>query len=305
MWDDDELRAAVLAELDTAPPAAGGGLGEVVRRGRRRRRARHAGTALAVVALLTVTGAAATALGGDPLPPATSAPPDEVSWPHADLPWQTHIGVWEGPPPATPPTGDERIALHTLCEIPDVIHDRLNVYQATAEQRGRLEAALRAATAHAVDPDLPVPALGEKHLSPDRPEKREGWVYEVDINVPGGTGSLRFEIGDYTGTPLAAADAQAFDVGNCEPPQRHVLADGTVLQLYEMRPSEPFESVTQTLRIFLPNGRLYQVVTQSWGSPDFETNRDDPGSPIRVSKGRETLPLTAAQLAEIGLALTR
>ncbi|MDQ3786906.1 MAG: hypothetical protein M3422_06645, partial [Actinomycetota bacterium] len=107
----------------------------------------------------------------------------------------------------------------------------------------------------------------------------------------------------YTGTPLAAADEQAFDVGNCDPPKRHVLADGTVLQLYDTRVSEPFQSLTQTLRIFLPNGRMYQVVAQNWGSPDLQTNRDEPGSPIRVGKGRETLPLTEAQLAEIGLAL--
>lgn len=311
MWDDDELRATVLAELDTAPPAVGGGLGEVVRRGKRRRRARHAGAALAVVALLTATGAVATALGGDPLPPTTSAPattsvpPSEVSWPRADLPGKS-------------PTGGDHAAPHATCDTPDVVHDRLDVHRASFEQQDKLQAALRTATSDtprvatsrtgsspSPDPDVEVPALGEKHLGPDRPEQREGWVYEVDVYGPSGTGSLLFEIGDYTGTPLAAADEQAFDVGNCEPPKRHVLADGTVLQLYDTRVSEPFESLTQTLRIFLPNGRMYQLVAQNWGSPDLRTNPDEPGSPIRVGKGRETLPLTEAQLAEIGLALLR
>lgn len=306
MWDDDELRAAVLAELDTAPPATGGGLGEVVRRGRRRRRARHAGTALAVVALLTATGAVATALSGDPLPPATTAPPtttappSEVSWPRADLPRQS-------------PTGDE-----ATCDVPEVVHDRLDVYQATLEQQDRLQAALRTATedtprvatsrtgsSPAPDPDVETPVLVGERLGPDRPEQREGWVYQVDVYGPSGTGSLLFEIGDHPGTPLAAADKQAFDVGNCEPPKRHVLPDGTVLQLYETRVSEPFRSMTQTLRIFLPNGRMYQVVAQNWGSPDFRNNPEEPGSPIRVGNGRETLPLTEAQLAEIGLALVR
>jgi hypothetical protein len=173
------------------------------------------------------------------------------------------------------------------------------VYRATAGLRDKVVAAV-----HAAAPDLRVSVLVEQRLWPDRPEQREGWVYEFDVSDPDGTGSVRFEIGDYTGTPLAAADKQAFDVGNCEPPKRHVLADGTVLQLYETRVSEPFRSLTQTLRIFLSNGRMYQVVAQNWGSPDLRTNPDEPGSPIRVGRGRETLPLTEAQLAEIGLALT-
>jgi hypothetical protein len=300
MWDDDELRAAVLAELDTAPPPAGGGLGEVVRRGRRRRRARHVGTALAVVALLTATGAVATALGGDPLPPAgpaTPAPPSEVSWPRANLPARAHTDLWWNGESELP--DGTLVAPYRVCDIPDIAHDRLDVYRATAEQQGKLTAAL-----HATTPDQRISLLLENHLV-TYPEEREGWAYEIDVNAPGGTGSLRFEIGDYTGTPLAAADKQAFDVGNCSPPKRHVLADGTVLQLYETGPSESFQLLTQTLRIFLPNGRLYQVTVQSWGSQDFETDPDRPEGRTLVGAGRGTLPLTERQLAEIGLALTR
>ncbi len=139
---------------------------------------------------------------------------------------------------------------------------------------------------------------------PDRPEKRDAWGYEVDVTDADGTGSIRFGVGDFTGTPLASADEQAFDVGNCVPPKRRVLTDGTVLQLYEVRPSEPFQSLTQVLRIFRPNGELYQVVVQNWGSRDFEPNPDQPQIPTRVGEGRPTLPLTEAQLAEIGLAIT-
>lgn len=302
MWDDDELRTAVLAELDAAPPPAGGGLPEVVRRGRRRRRVRHAGAALAVVALLTATGAVATALGGDPSPPAAPPPtvtasPTDADWPRADLPARTPYDVWKGSETAPPPS-DRPVTPYPLCSMPDAPHDRLDVYRATAELREKMTAVL-----HAAAPDLRVSLLVEQHLWPDRPEKHEGWRYEVDVSDRDGTGSVRFEIGAYTGTPLGAADTQAFDVGNCAPPKRHVLADGTVLQLYETRPSEPFQSLTQVLRIFQPDGRLYQVVVQSWGSPDLETNPDQPGSPTRVGAGRATLPLTEAQLAEIGLAL--
>ena len=294
MWDDDRaLRAEVLAELDTAPPPVGGGLAEVVRRGRWRRRGRYASAAAGVAALLTVTGVVATALAGEPLPAAQPPAATDVDWPRAGLPAQVPYDVWAFSAPRR---------VYQLCSIPETATDRLDVHRATDDERNGLQAALHAV---APPPGATIPALVEQHLVPDRPEKREGWVYEVDVDDAEGTGSLRFGIGDYTGTPLAAADAQAFDVGNCAPPKRHVLADGTVLQLYEPRPSEPFQSLTQTLRIFLPNGRLYQVVAQNWGSPDLETNRAQPGNPTRVGTGRSTLPLTEKQLTGIGLDLTR
>jgi hypothetical protein len=166
-----------------------------------------------------------------------------------------------------------------------------------------LQDALLAAT-RAAAPRARLGDLRERHLVPDRPEKRDAWEYEVDVTDADGTGSIRLDVGDFTGTPLASADEQAFDVGNCVPPKRRVLTDGTVLQLYEVRPSEPFQSLTQVLRIFRPDGELYQVVVQNWGSRDFEPNPDQPQIPTRVGEGRPTLPLTEAQLAEIGLAIT-
>jgi len=76
-----------------------------------------------------------------------------------------------------------------------------------------------------------------------------------------------------------------------------------VLQIYDVAPSDPFASLNQTLRIYLPDGQLYSLSVRNFGSPDFATNREDPRHPHRVGAGRPTLPLTEAQLAELGLAM--
>jgi hypothetical protein len=69
-----------------------------------------------------------------------------------------------------------------------------------------------------------------------------------------------------------------------------------------MRASEPFQTLTQTLRIYQPDGRAYSVTQFSMGSPDMQPNPKNPQGPKdRVGKGRETLPLTELQLSEIGL----
>jgi hypothetical protein len=125
----------------------------------------------------------------------------------------------------------------------------------------------------------------------------------VDVTDSAGTGSVWFNAGAFLGTPTAAADEQAFDTGNCAPPRRPVLPNGTVLQFYSVHPSEPFQLLSQALRIYTPDGRLYEITVQNSGSPDL---RDDPAQPEmwdRFGKGRETLPLTEAQLTRIGLAV--
>jgi hypothetical protein len=145
--------------------------------------------------------------------------------------------------------------------------------------------------------------LVELKLPSTKPNTRQAFTYTADVSDAGGTGSVVFSVGRFTGDPLTAADGQAYDMYNCQAPKRHVLADGTVLQIYDVAPSDPFASLNQTLRIYLPDGQLYSLSVRNFGSPDFATNREDPGHPHRVGAGRPTLPLTERQLAELGLAM--
>jgi hypothetical protein len=74
-----------------------------------------------------------------------------------------------------------------------------------------------------------------------------------------------------------------------------------VLQYYSVVPSEPFQSLTQSLRIYRPNGLVDEIAVHNFGSPDVR--RNDDGSRDRFGKGRPTLPLTVEQLKTIGLAV--
>ena len=145
--------------------------------------------------------------------------------------------------------------------------------------------------------------LIELKLPSTGPNTRAAFTYTADVSDARGTGSVVLSVGRFTGDPLTAADDQAYDMSNCQAPKRHVLADGTVLQIYDVAPSDPFASLNQTVRIYLPDGQLYSLSVRNFGSPDFATNREDPGHPHRVGAGRPTLPLTEGQLAELGLAM--
>lgn len=303
MWDDERgLGEALRTELaERTPPPARGGVADVVSRGRRRRRAQQLGATLAVVAALGGTAVVVAALGEpNALPPAnrvTTTPVPDAAWPRADLPTHTPYDTWTPGPSATPPQG-RPIEAVPRCDIPDTAGRNVNTVPAGADLRRRVGDATRAVARGAT-----VGELVEQHLPPNRPGTVDSYAYVADITDAGGTGSLDFTVGAFTGDPLAAADAQAFDEFNCEPPKRHVLDDGTVLQIYRWQPSEPFQSLTQVLRIYRPGGQLYTLTVRNFGSPDLGTDPEYPDQIERVGAGRATLPLSEAQLADLGLAI--
>jgi hypothetical protein len=303
MWDDEQgLGEALRTELveRTSPPARGG-VAEVVGRGRRRRRAQQVGATLAVVVAIGGTVVAAGVLSrSNALPPAntvTTAPSPDAAWPRADLPAHTPYTTWTPGASASPSAGRPVEAV-PQCDIGDTFDRNVNTVPAGADLQRRLVDAMRVVATGAT-----VGQLVEQHLSPSRPGSVDAYVYRADITDGGGTGSVEFSIGAFTGDPLAAADEQAFDEFNCDPPKREVLADGTVLQVYRWQPSEPFQSLTQVLRIYLPDGQLYTLTVRNFGSPDFAPNPVQPEVPNRVGAGRASLPLTEAQLADLGLAI--
>lgn len=331
MWDEDDLGAALRAELaQRTPPRPRGGLADAVARGRRRRRRQRFGAALAAVA--AVAGVATVAVSAGALPSGgqdvaatgTTPTPTEAPWPRADLPAHSPHTTWTPAPTAPPPAGWPTGPV-PRCEIPDITGRDLDSVRADLPTlQDRVWQAIAAVTRTPSDRritgttvvgasriQMPVTdgttvgLLGELKLPSTRPNTRDAftYTYTADVSDAGGTGSVVLTFGRFTGDPLTAADDQAYDMGNCQPPKRHVLADGTVLQIYDVAPSDPFASLNQTLRIYLPDGQLYSLSVRNFGSPDFATNREDPGHPHRVGAGRSTLPLTEAQLAELGLAM--
>lgn len=301
--EDQDVRDALRTELaGRMPPPVLGGLAEVVSRGRRRRRTQQFGAALGVAAAIAGSAVAAVAFGGsNTMSPADHGPSvsmtGDAAWPRADLPAQTPYGTWTPGDTAPPPTG-RPIEQVPLCSIPDTAGRNVDTIRADAGVQQQVVDAARAVAGEAT-----VGVLVELHLRPSRPGTVDAYLYSADVTDAGGTGSIAFSIGTFTGDPLAAADEQAFDEFNCDPPKRHVLADGTVTQIYAMHPSEPFQSLLQTVRVYRPDGTLYTVTVRNFGSPDFAPNPAQPDMPQHVRPGRATLPLSEAQLADLGLAL--
>jgi hypothetical protein len=109
----------------------------------------------------------------------------------------------------------------------------------------------------------------------------DGTAYaEVQVAGPRGIGRVQLEVGRYGGTATDAADTDVFVYGNCEPPQRKGVPNGTVLQLYA---PDGYSLPMQHLRAFGPTGQLLKVTT--------------------LSRGDQRLPLDEAQLAKVGLLL--
>jgi hypothetical protein len=233
------------------------------------------------VAATLLTGQQVSAPAGPPNPgPRTTSAPATAGWPRADLPERTPYGTYSPAPTAPLPSGRPRVTVPLCDRSSDGSTGPTSV---PAEFRDKLVPALRGV--------LPSAKVGQLRPGTHR-------EYTVDITDAGGTGMLRVTAYQHPWTPVEAADRQAFDEGNCAPPKRDVRPDGVVLQLYPMMASEPYQTLTMTLSIYLPTGDQYDVTAYSIGSKDTSGSR-------RVGKGRDTLPLTEDQLAELGMALTR
>ncbi|MEO6081482.1 MAG: hypothetical protein ABIQ18_00040 [Umezawaea sp.] len=294
---------------DLAVPPSTSALDDVLRRGRRRVYLLRAGATAGVVAVVAGAGFTALGLRGNPtsLPPALDGPAvtttttvsQVVPWPKADLPAQVPYATWE--PAATAPPGPERKVL----AIP--MCDSTWIDQVSELGAQPVSSAVVDVFGKAVGQVVKPATTGEQKtttIQPTKPGGRVAYSRWIDVTDAGGTGSVTLDEGTYTGTPLAAADQEAFISGNCEPPTRKVMDDGTIVQYSSVSPSEPYQSLTQRLRIYHPNGVVVEITQRNYGSPDFRVN-DDGTSFDRFGKGRETLPLSADQLAEIGEMVAR
>jgi hypothetical protein len=125
----------------------------------------------------------------------------------------------------------------------------------------------------------------------ERPDTTNTPVYWADITDDKGLGSIRIWPERTPASPLVTADYQAFFENNCAPPKRVVRPDGAVMQIYDIRPTDT--AVARTMRIYLPDHRMYTVMTQNYAS----------GQNSRIGGIVVTRPgpvLTEYQLAQFG-----
>ncbi|AXX32627.1 hypothetical protein KCV87_29390 [Actinosynnema pretiosum subsp. pretiosum] len=308
MWEDDELRAALRAEVDGPDPRPATGLDEVLRRGRRRVLLHRTG---AVAATFALVGGAALGIGSlkgiaqppSPANPAlstvTTAPsttPDE-RWPRVELPGEKQTSTsnhypapdsWEVSAPARCEGNTNVVWFET--SSPQPLYDELvgALRQALLDNAG----------------DLRVGEVTQYAL----PERQRGYgeTYAniTDLSDAEGVGSVRLSAGMHRTerlTPTQMADQDLVDVDGCAPPRRITLDNGAVIQYHDASVRQPHDSLVMNLRIYSPTGWRLLLSQRSFGSPDF---RDDGnGFRERVGAGRRTLPLDEARFTAIGKSL--
>ncbi|TWP52769.1 hypothetical protein FKR81_06455 [Lentzea tibetensis] len=292
MMNDDELRRALRAELEVPAPAARTSLDDLLRRGRRRVFAQRAVAVMGVLIAVAGIGFGGVALSAArrTLPPAdtvsttpTTTPATavraEASWPRISEPIRTPTITLNHPD--VPPIPCQQTGSPLLTGWP-------GSSKAPDAVRASWERALTGLAGKA-----------QFHVTqPRSPGEREAYSYWADVT---GFGSIWLRAGSFTGDPLAQADDQKWAQGDCVPPRRHVLADGTVLQLHALKEAMPVPSLSQRLVIYAPNGMSYEISVSNHSAeyllgPEInETNGP--------SGGRPELPLTEEQLAGIGLAV--
>jgi len=261
--DDNETRTALRTITDVPAPPIATTADQVIRRGRRRTLVHRTGAVAAVVAVVAGIGVGATLLAGpttgDGNTPATSQAADDPplpGWTWVDLPESDSCQGQEhrypdaelGPPPRALVTATFVGAVEDVTGKDDV-------------------------------------ELVEDHWPEPRDVGPQAYL-EVNFSMGDGPGMVRLRPWAYTGTPTEAADLDAARYNACVPPSRHVLADGTVLQLYQPQGADSAQP-SQILHVYLPNGRLYVVITGGFGHNDH-------------SPGRGRLPLDDTQLVEVG-----
>lgn len=309
MWENEqELSRAMRSEVDGPAPAPTTELGEVLRQGRRRVLARRAGAVAGLLAVVGGVGFGTAALRGTtgastdpadgPAVTTTAAAPDP-GWSTADLPPRTPYGTWQPASSAPPPTGRSIVAIPKCGFEGDPLNGLGRVPPTPALLAAWREAVVEVAAPARVSEVHEQVLTANERESPNEVDDYQHWL---DITDAGGAGGVWLSVGAFEGDPLKAADDQAFPRGNCAPPRRTVLPDGTVVQIYPMTAAEPFQSLGQALRIYRPSGQVLELEARNFSSADFRFLPDQ-NAFDRFGAGRATLPLTEEQLARIGLAI--
>ncbi|MGW6443619.1 hypothetical protein [Lentzea sp. NPDC055074] len=293
---EDELRGAL--NVSAPPPTTT--LDVVMKRGRRRVFAQRAGAVLGVVAVVAGIGIGATTLN-QAGPPRQADQPNQgpavvehsVGWPRVSTPPQVPYGTWSPASTAPPPDGRAVLSM-PRCDIGSRKWAMKVPVGSVKPNDGFVQKWIGT-----VREQLPEVRVSE--LSP-RLDESTYIEYAVDLTDSGGTGSVRLTLGRFAGTPLQYADDNIWTSGDCEPPYRTTLPDGTIVQLHSVRAAEPFQTLLQTMEVFQPDGLMLQMELANYGSKDL-LPAQQPGYWERVGPGRANLPLTEAQFARLGPAI--
>lgn len=294
---EDELRGAL--NVSAPPPTTT--LGVVMKRGRRRVFAQRAGAVLGVVAVVAGIGFGATTLNQAAPTPQQADRPDAgpatvehaLTWPRVDVPPQTPYGTWTPAATAPPPAGRAVLSM-PRCDIGQrkwAMKVPLGSVKANPEFVQRWAGIVRER----------LPELRVSDLSPSL-DKSPWFEYAVDLTDSGGTGSVRLTVGRFAGTPLEYADDNLWTSGDCQPPYRTTLPDGTIVQLHSVRAAEPFQTLLQVMEVFRPDGLMLQMELANYGSKDLRPAAQE-GYWERTGPGRANLPLTDEQFSRLGPAI--
>jgi hypothetical protein len=279
MFDDDNAARHALQTLndDPAPPPTTT-VEQVLRRGRRRVFVQRVSAVAGVVAVVAAIGVTAVLLrpsepsGGVQVAEPTTAPPA----PTGPLPG------WE-----TIPIDESVCKQNPLINVPGTAPDALLP-----------EAVVMPAFTGAIEGvrgPLAGAATAEWSEYSPKADGPRGYVV-AEVPMAGGNGQLQLEAQVYAGTPKAMADASLYAYGDCRPPARHTLPDGTVLQMFQ-RDNFHTEQPMQHLQIYRPDGREYIITAAGWSEADMVPVADS--TAYTIEGGRGDLPTDDAQLAEI------
>ncbi|HUQ54400.1 hypothetical protein [Lentzea sp.] len=294
MTIEDELRGA----LDVSAPPPTTTLDVVLKRGRRRVFAQRASAVLGVVAVVAGIGIGATTLNRAP----SSEPADQpdhgpatvehsLTWPRVSTPPQQPYGTWTPAATAPPPAG------RPVLQLPQCNPRSRKLKFSVPTGLLRVSDNVVSSWIAAVRQQLPEKQVAELTPGVGREE------YDFDVTDSGGTGSIRITAGRFTGPALQYADDSVWVTGDCEPPYRTVLADGTLIQLHSVHPFEPFQTLVQTMFVYRPDGLLIQLDLMNFGSPDKRPDPVQQNFWERTGAGRPDLPLTEEQFARLGPAV--
>lgn len=290
--EDEELLALLRAEVSgQTPPPVRTALDTVVRRGRRRVRARRIGATLSVVAVVTGVGIATSVLranlpGGLPANQLASSS-SSTSPTTSTLPGWATVSPQPTSRRADSTNCSNGVSVPGQPKVDPVDVDEVSKVLLASLQQVAPKSTLRITRATAATK----PTSGDALLA-------STWADVIDA---GGAGSVYVEVHGYSGTPAQAADNERFVDGDCTPPRRKTLGDGTVLQLYAETKYDPGHP-SQALRVYTPTHRLYIVTAEGFASTDWtQVPGAEPGTlAVPEGAGRHSLPLTETQLTAIG-----